>query len=235
MSAPIGIRTNNPTNLLVVEPADAEPWVGLTDRALVQNELSGLYHYEFETPQKGIRAAERTLQTYQEKYGLRTIRQILSRWAPAKSNPLDAYVAKVEVWTGLDADEQINVFDFDTALRLIRAMVRFENGPPPDGRDDWYPEAVYEQGLRLAGVAPSKPLAKSRTQRGVAVGTAASVAAAGVITDVLDLPPEVADLLPGLLAGLSDSNVALLFIGVAVAAKLYSAWARYDDKVNRRL
>jgi len=65
MAKPIGIRLNNPGNLLVADPEDGEQRQGLATPPLVQNSASDLRHYSFATPQAGIRALVRTLTSIQ--------------------------------------------------------------------------------------------------------------------------------------------------------------------------
>ena len=82
MNVPIGIRLNNPGNLLVSRPEDADPWQGLASPSLVVNPLSGHHHYSFLGAKWGIRAMVRTLHTYREKKNLTTLAEIISEWAP---------------------------------------------------------------------------------------------------------------------------------------------------------
>lgn len=224
---PLGIRLNNP-GLLV---HTGENWLGLAAKQWHDRFMA------FVEPKYGIRAMARNLHTWFGKHGPMTLRQIIERWAPPHENDTSAYIESVHIRSGIGRDETVDVFDYDTMFALLRSIVRHECG---DGREwdrpeDWFDEVVYEQGLRLAGVTRSKPLSQSRTTKGVAVGTGASVVAIGVLTDTLGLPPDVAALLPGALAGLSDQTVAAIAVGVAVAAKLFAAWARWDDKVMGRL
>jgi hypothetical protein len=59
----------------------------------------------------------RTLITYQDKHGLRSIRQIISRWAPPVENNTNAYVRAVAADTGLDADQPLDLHRFDHLCR----------------------------------------------------------------------------------------------------------------------
>jgi hypothetical protein len=232
----IGIRLNNPGNLLVLDADEADPWQGLATPALVRNELSGHYHYSYTDPKWGIRAMVRTLHTYREVKGLTTLTEIIGEWAPSSENQTDGYIKGVATLTGVDPDAEIDVTNFEEVRKLVRAIVRWENGLPKDGREDWYTPEIYEQGLRLAGVSPTKKLADSRTMKGTATaGAASAVAGTTLLTQMLGLSPEVAALMPDALASLSAQQVAWLTIFVAVAGNLYAAWARRDDQRMGRL
>src|SRR5574337_876096 len=90
-----GIRNNNPGNIR----KSSEPWRGL---AAAKDQKDPAF-FTFETPEWGIRAMAVILRTYQTKYGLRTIRAIIGRWAPSAENDTDAYVdaARGIVWACL--------------------------------------------------------------------------------------------------------------------------------------
>jgi len=222
MTTPRGIRNHNPGNLKA-----GSAWRGLVE------ERDGFA--VFKDAAHGIRAAAMLLQVYQTRHGLDTLAGALARWAPPEdNNPTEAYVASVAIWSGFEADEAIDFYDYDTAHRVLRAMFRFENGRPP-AAEYWYSDAIYEQGLRLAGLTPDKPLTKSRTIKGAATAATSITAAIGVLTDTLGVPSEIAALLPGVLGTISNeaASVVLLVIGLAGAG--VALWARRDDKARGRL
>lgn len=227
MADPRGIRNHNPLNI----KRAGSSWVGL---AAAQRDLSFL---AFEAPEYGIRAAAKILQTYQEQHAINTLFGVINRWAPeSDKNDTASYLTAVEIWADLEPHEPLNLSDYETVFRLLRAMCRFENGKPPEARGDyWYPAAVWEKGLRLAGLIPGKPLTQSRTLQGTSVAVTGAATAFGLITDTLGLPPAVAELLPSALSGLSEASLALLAITVAIAGNLYAAYARRDDKLKGRL
>jgi len=86
---PRGIRNNNPGNIR----RNGDPWQGLAE---TQGDKE---FFTFATPVYGIRALARTLITYQDRHGLRTIRQIISRWAPPVENDTESYVKAVTAAT----------------------------------------------------------------------------------------------------------------------------------------
>ncbi len=92
IQSPRGIRNFNPGN---IRHAKGTRWQGMSanqnDSAFVQ----------FTGPQWGIRAIARTLITYQDKHALRTIRQIISRWAPPSENNTESYIRQVAARVGV--------------------------------------------------------------------------------------------------------------------------------------
>ncbi|EJV1365820.1 structural protein [Pseudomonas aeruginosa] len=140
---PRGIRNFNPGN---IRHTKGTRWQGMSanqnDSAFVQ----------FTGPQWGIRAIARTLITYQDKHALRTIRQIISRWAPPSENNTESYIRQVAARVGVAPDARIDVYDYRTMRTLVEAIVRHENGPGPLPEGSWYGEGVINEGLHLAGI-----------------------------------------------------------------------------------
>ncbi|ECZ5235216.1 lytic transglycosylase [Salmonella enterica subsp. enterica serovar Enteritidis] len=58
----------------------------------------------------------------------RTLRQIINTYAPPNENKTSEYVQQVSAWTGLSPDAEIDLRDHDTMAKVLRAMVRKENG-----------------------------------------------------------------------------------------------------------
>jgi len=235
MSNPKGFTYNNPLNIRLT----ADRWRG----QLMPHEDDAFAR--FETPEYGIRAAAKLMQTYWSKYGIDTIEALVGRWAPPEdNNPTENYVAFVEESAGRDHDVPYDVFSYDDMLPILQAMTRFELGAPvkrsPDGRAEWYPEEVYERGLRLAGVVKKKSLNPtkadgSRTMKGATTSTAGALAALAILFEALELPPEILELLPTFLSGMSEKSAAGIAILAVVAANLWVKWSRYDDSKNDRL
>ncbi|HBO7009196.1 TPA: structural protein [Pseudomonas aeruginosa] len=140
---PRGIRNFNPGN---IRHAKGTRWQGMSanqnDSAFVQ----------FTGPQWGIRAIARTLITYQDKHALRTIRQIISRWAPPSENNTESYIRQVAARVGVAPDARIDVYDYRTMRTLVEAIVRHENGPGPLPEGSWFGEGLINEGLHLAGI-----------------------------------------------------------------------------------
>ena len=95
---PRGIRNNNPLNIR----RSGDKWQGLKT---LQEDRE---FFQFETIELGWRAAFVILcKTYYGKYKLRTIRGIVSRWAPAKENDTPAYIRHVSDYTGIGPDRDL--------------------------------------------------------------------------------------------------------------------------------
>ena len=75
-SQPRGIRNNNPGNI----ERNATRWAGMTA------EQTDPRFVVFTSPEYGFRALARTLLTYQRKYGLLSIEDMIGRWAPPNEN-----------------------------------------------------------------------------------------------------------------------------------------------------
>lgn len=72
----------------------------------------------------GYRALLVTLTTYFTKYGLTTIRGIISRYAPPSENNTESYINLVSRKTGFAADKVLSKEDL---IKLIPAIVLQEN------------------------------------------------------------------------------------------------------------
>ena len=60
---------------------------------------------QFESLAWGYRAVFVLLHTYRVRHGLRTVRGMISRWAPPVENHTEAYIRAVAADTGIDPDE----------------------------------------------------------------------------------------------------------------------------------
>lgn len=116
-SDPRGIRNKNPLN---IEYSESNKWDGQTG-------TDGRFA-TFSTPLYGIRAAARLLKNYANKYQVKTVREIIARWAPASENNVEAYVNSVVKRSGLFPDMYLAPGDYPA---LIAAMIYHENGQQP--------------------------------------------------------------------------------------------------------
>lgn len=132
---PRGIRNNNPGNI-----RHGDKWQGM--RAIQEDHS----FVQFETAEYGIRALVKVLLAYQSKHGLRTIAEIIARWAPPSENDTAAYVAAVARTLRVAADEPVVLTDRAVMLPLVRAIIAHENGFSP------YTATQMDAGLRMAGV-----------------------------------------------------------------------------------
>lgn len=208
---PRGIRNHNPGNIR----RNGDPWQGLAERQ------SDIEFFTFKDPIYGIRALARTLIAYQDKHGLRSIRQIISRWAPPVENNTNAYVRAVASDAGLDADQSLDMHHFDHLLPLAKAIIKHENGRQP------YTDTQLTKALVLAGVEPAKSsLQQTRTVKGGQAATAAT-AGLGVVEVVQQTIDPARDALMGLTPYLEVAKwllLAVTLIGIGVML-----WARIDD------
>lgn len=140
---PRGIRNNNPGNIREAK-GDHTQWVG--ERAADDDPA----FEEFNTPEDGIRALARVLLNYQKKHGLRTLEQIIRRWAPASENNTGAYVLAVSHACGIPSNVFLDLTIPAILTRLTRAIVRHENGPGPLTGGEWYDDAIYKSAIARA-------------------------------------------------------------------------------------
>ena len=192
LEMPRGYRNNNPGNIKDFDIG----WKGLaTKEQRVDFQLSENVMCVFIHPKWGIRAMAHDLQTKQRKYSdCSNIRGMLERYAPAgKENPaLEEYIHYVSRKTGVGHRDLISVKDYDTCLRMVTAMMMFENG-----RQMPYSEEIIEEGLLLAGIAipeeqnviDIKPAHQSKGMRnGIIVGGSAI---GGIATKGADISDKV--------------------------------------------
>ena len=83
---------------------------------------------QFRSMAWGYRAMFILLDTYRKRYGLNTIRGMISRYAPPSENNTEAYIAAVCSWTGLGADEPLDTRSRRVMVPVVMAMSRVENG-----------------------------------------------------------------------------------------------------------
>lgn len=130
---PRGIRNCNPLN---IRKTGCRPWLGEIrpgeDKAFCQ----------FRDMAHGYRAAMKLLQNYQKLYGLRTVRQLISRWAPPQENDTRGYVDTVCYLTKWDPEHAVDLSKKSDMVALVSAMSQVECGRRAD------PQAV-DAGWRL--------------------------------------------------------------------------------------
>ncbi len=88
---------------------------------------------QFSSLAYGYRAIFVLLDTYRIKYGLNTIRGMISRWAPpSDNNQTEAYIAAVCADTGIGDTTPVDTRDRAVMLRMVAAISRVENGVVAD-------------------------------------------------------------------------------------------------------
>ncbi|EPY9585998.1 structural protein [Proteus mirabilis] len=133
MSRPArGERNNNPGNL-----RHGEPWQGLsaqqTDKDFCQ----------FVSTEYGIRAIYVLMRTYEKKYGLCSIREIINRYAPPKENNTEGYIKRVAKELNVSTEDCVSVSKKEVAIALATAIVGVELGYQP------YSQKVFEDAWLL--------------------------------------------------------------------------------------
>lgn len=116
------MRNNNPGN---IRHSNGR-WLGQSEIQLDPAFVT------FDNMSYGVRALGKLLQTYQSKYKLNTVTQIIGRWAPPNENNTAAYVKAVQAVmpnpTGI-----VNTKTPTDLTDLIVGIVAHENGIPPAG------------------------------------------------------------------------------------------------------
>lgn len=133
---PRGVRNNNPGNIRW-----GDDWQGLVAEA----QRTDKSFCQFISPEYGIRAMIIILRNYQRKRGLKTVTDIINRWAPPVENNTKAYIDSVAKEIGVDPAAEINVFDNRIMMKLLQGIIKHENGVQPYGFD------VFVKAIDLAG------------------------------------------------------------------------------------
>lgn len=120
-----GLRNNNPGNIR----KSPTKWQGekspSTDKDFKQ----------FTTMAYGYRAMIKLLQNYSKLYRCKTIRQMISRYAPASENNTAAYINAVCQSSNLSPDAIVPVDNPVVMCVVVGAMSRVENGVPANMAD----------------------------------------------------------------------------------------------------
>jgi len=126
-----GEKNNNPGNLRLTSDA----WLGLSP---VQNDSN---FFQFVSPLMGVRALGKTLLTYYNKHGLKTVSSIIRRYAPGKENPTENYIDFVANKMGISP---LHMIKADDIPGLMAGIISFENGR------NIYSDTLIKEGFRLA-------------------------------------------------------------------------------------
>lgn len=171
----LGTRINNPLNIRKT----VDVWQGAV------GEEAGFV--AFNDLGSGLRAADRTLESYGSRHGINTVADVVARWAPPEENDTVSYTQFVANTLGVDANDEIDLTDPQTRSRLISAMGKMETGE------------LYDSGFILEAVASTNREGGSDTKEvtredlmsnptlregGYTVGDIASLDAEGNIVEV---------------------------------------------------
>lgn len=83
---------------------------------------------QFEAMEWGYRAMFVLLDTYRVRHGLRTLREMIMRYAPPEENHTALYIDMVCDMTGIRPDEVLDTRSRRTMVPVVAAMSRVENG-----------------------------------------------------------------------------------------------------------
>lgn len=205
---PRGIRNNNPGNI----DKGANKWQGLDPAANLKNESRFAV---FKDATWGIRALAITLITYQDKYAICTVRDIIARWAPPNENDTLAYAGAVCKQTGFALDEILNMHDYTYLCPIVEAIIRHENGRGPKTTPNtWYNRSEIDTGLQRAGVVK-----KTATVAAVPVTkeTVGATGSAGLgVAQLADVAPQVMTAMDSQQDHLNSGSWVRIFFGVAM-------------------
>src|SRR5690625_5040898 len=209
---PRGISNRNPGNIEL-----GDPWQGLAPK-----QTDGRFA-QFVSPAYGIRALARTLITYQDKYGIRTVSGAIHRWAPPVENDTGSYVRAVQRAVGGDL---VDMHDYRYLRPLAEAIIKHENGIGPlKNANTWYDSATIDKGLELAGVRPDSRTVGKVPVTKETVGATATGAVG--IAEVADGLPSVVTAINGADGHLSSGSVVRIVIGIVlVAAAVFIAYGQ---------
>jgi len=99
----------------------------------------------FTDPKYGIRAIAKLLSNYQTKYGLKTIQDLINRWAPPSENQTSAYVTCVSQDCGVSPTDDYPL-NPDNLFKIVKAIIKHENGRVI------YTDEKLKEGISLAEV-----------------------------------------------------------------------------------
>nr|WP_237733180.1 structural protein [Vibrio fluvialis] len=120
LSKPRGVRANNPLN---IESNPANNWLGKVTPSVDSR------FETFRAPEYGFRAGAILLRnTYQGRYGLETVREIIHKFAPSHENDSDHYAGFVAGQLGTSPDAPINLQSDAMLARMLHAMSVMEVG-----------------------------------------------------------------------------------------------------------
>lgn len=122
---PRGIRNRNPGNIRWIAD-ERRRW-----RGMLRDDGSG--YAVFDTAAHGVRALGKEL-LLDDKRGIRTVRGLISNWAPATENNTAAYIASVAAALNVGPDQPIAVAA--RLAELAAAIIRHENGMQPYAEAD---------------------------------------------------------------------------------------------------
>lgn len=86
----------------------------------------------FESMAAGYRAVFVLLHTYRVRYECRTLREMLTRYAPPAENDTQAYLRFVSMRSGVAPDAELDTLDRQVMTGIVSAISQMENGVAAD-------------------------------------------------------------------------------------------------------
>lgn len=149
---PRGIRLNNPGNIEKTK----DNWQGMSSKQEDERFIT------FIKPVYGLRAIMKILLNYFLRHELKTVRQIINRWAPPHENDTDSYADHVAKILGVNPDKPIDLARPGILIALAKAIALHENGKPEKYKANisppfWYPDHLYAEAAQMAyGLKPKE-------------------------------------------------------------------------------
>ncbi len=146
----------------------------------------------FPTRDAGMAAADAQLGLYGSKYGINTLADAISRWAPPNENDTQAYIKRVADASGIDPNAPIDLTDKAVRDRILPHMFAVEGGPrsiaggraqlaaniPPNAATDAGGPPDASAGGAAGGPPRASPLADVYMQQALILQQRAQAAAA---------------------------------------------------------
>ncbi len=118
-------------------PPAGQSLAGLDDPPIEPAPPGGRARFaRFVSHEYGIRALALLLTTYQDRHGLRTIRGIVTRWAPGAENDTEAYIAAVARRMDRHPRAELDLHRHEDLRPLVEAIIVHELGGNPYDRRD---------------------------------------------------------------------------------------------------
>lgn len=115
-----GLRNKNPANIRFNKANKWQGQIGSDDKGFVI----------FDDASNGIRALAKLLRNYQSKHGLKTVSEIINKYAPPNENLTGAYVDSVAKKLNVNPNQEITLTD-DVLFHFVNAIIKHENGVNP--------------------------------------------------------------------------------------------------------
>ena len=113
-----GLKNHNPGNIRISSTKYVGEIQPSQDKAFKQ----------FSEMRYGYRAMFVLLYTYQKKHKCNTIRDIISRYAPASENNTAGYISRVSRQAGIGAEAPLSTTNMQAMVPIVAAMSAVENG-----------------------------------------------------------------------------------------------------------